>query len=113
MEDIKKGGPQIEPKNNACQEDVELAIQRIKADKASVDAEYEASIIAVKEWERAKQKDLDRVEEAMRARYEAIEVEVEESSDELRHAESDDVVSMDAFMAEIDSVIKNASEGGI
>ena len=48
----------------------------------------------------------------MRNRYEAIDVEVEERSDVLKLGDSDDDKSMDSFMTEIDSVIKNATEKG-
>lgn len=111
MEDIKREGTQSEPVVNADQKDVKSALQKLKADKARVDEEYEASMTAVKEWEKVRQRDLDQAEEAMRNRYEAIDVEVEERSDELKRDDSDDDESMDAFLTEIDSVIKNAAEG--
>ena len=112
MEDIKREGTQSEPVVNADQKDVKSALQKLKADKARVDEEYEASMTAVKEWEKARQLDLDRAEEAMRNRYEAIDVEVEERSDELKCDDSDDDKSMDAFLTEIDSAIKDAAERG-
>ena len=111
MEDVAREEPQIEPVIGAYQKDVKSALQKLKADKARVDEKYEASMTAIDEWEKSRQKELDQVEEAMRNRYEAIDVEVEERSDELKHDNSDDDKSMDAFMTEIDSVIKNAAEG--
>lgn len=112
MEDIKSEVTQSDPVGNVYQKDVKSALQKLKADKARVDEEYEASMTAVKEWEKARHMELDQAEEAMRNRYEAIDVEVEERSDVLKLGDSDDDKSMDSFMTEIDSVIKNATEKG-
>ena len=112
MEDIESEVTQSDPVGNVYQKDVKSALQKLKADKARVDEEYEAAMTAVKEWEKVRHMDLDQAEEAMRNRYEAIDVEVEERSDVLKLGDSDDDKSMDSFMTEIDSVIKNATEKG-